>query len=93
VVRITDTRAKYIFCDPEGVKECAAAAKLIPWPVEILVFGNVEGYQSVDSLFESDENHGGELCLEFSQIWKGPDLPFVYDLNNILFQSFLQIRT
>jgi len=53
-MRIKESKAKWIFCDPPSVPQCKAALAQVDWPIEILTFGEAEGTTSVDELFLDD---------------------------------------
>ncbi|CAG7728489.1 unnamed protein product [Allacma fusca] len=52
--RIQDSKAKFVFCDPVCIPQIQSAIRGVSWPVEIIVFGDVEGFASIDELYEDD---------------------------------------
>jgi len=54
LMRIQESNAKWIFCDPFSVPQCKEAVAQVGWNVEIIVFGEAEGCASVEELFQDD---------------------------------------
>lgn len=54
LMRIRESNARWIFCDPPSVPQCKEALAQVDWPVEIFTFGRAEGTTCVDELFEND---------------------------------------
>jgi len=67
-MRIQESKAKWIFCDPISVPQCKVAISQVEWDVEIMVFGQVEGCTSVDEIFLDDA--AGKLHNNNSMITK-----------------------
>jgi hypothetical protein len=60
-MRIQESKAKWVFCDPISVPQCKEAIAQVDWNVEILVFGQAEGCTSVDDIFRDDGAGKGHI--------------------------------
>ena len=65
MIRFNETKSKWIFCDPDFLPQCVEAANLIEWPVEIIVFGEVNVYTSVEDFFNAAEDETGKNIMGF----------------------------
>ena len=62
VGKILESKGKWFLCDPHTAPEVLLAVKSIPWPVEVLVFGQAKGCTPVTELFH-DDGEGESHCL------------------------------